>query len=306
MDKELIINIAHKNGFDIAGFAPYCLLEDEYERLNDWLDKGFHASMAYMENNTAKRRDVKNILPSVNSVISLGINYYNKQREIPEDMEQYGKVSVYARGDDYHYVIWDKLKTVTAEIRQLFPELEAVSYVDTGPVMDKVWALRGGLGWMGKHSCVISPLLGSWFFIANIFTNIEFENYSILQPDRCGTCTRCIDACPTQAITDKHVIDSNRCISFLTIENKGDIPEKFEGKFQNMVFGCDICQSVCPWNKKLQHPASDEELNPNEAVDFIDRNEAENMTSAEFKEKFSRSPIARTKLKGLKRNCRFC
>lgn len=251
LTSQIVIEKAKQLGFDLVAFAKADLLKDETEKLQQWLDKGYHASMNYMEKNLHKRKDVKEILPTAKSIISLALNYYTPETHSNENDK--GKISRYAWGKDYHLVIWQKLDEIETMLKELEPEFESLSYVDTGPVMDKVWAVRAGIGWMGKHTNVINPDYGSWFFIATIITNYEFE-YSEIITDHCGTCTACIDACPTNAIVQEYVVDANKCISFQTIENKDEIPFELKGKFDNWIFGCDICQDVCPWNRSsLQH-----------------------------------------------------
>ena len=199
-------------------------------------------------------------------------------------------------------VIWEKLDELENQLKEIDPEFESKSYVDTGPVMDKAWAVRAGLGWLGKHTNVINTEMGSWFFIATLITNYEFNNSSIVT-DHCGSCTACIDACPTNAIVDEYILDSTRCISYLTIENKDEIPEDFKGKFDNWIFGCDICQDVCPWNIKFSEVTLEEEFLPQNKE--LDVSEILKMNEEEFRTKFSESPVKRTKLKGLKRNANF-
>ncbi len=297
---QIVIEKAKQLGFDLVGFAKADLLEDETEILQQWLDKGYQASMSYMEKNLNKRKDVKEILSNAKSVISLAINYYTPEKHSHEIDK--GKVSRYAWGKDYHLVIWQKLNELETELKELEPELETLSYVDTGPVMDKAWAVRAGIGWMGKHTNVINPNIGSWFFIANIITNFEFE-YSEIITDHCGTCTACIDACPTNAIVQEYVVDANKCISFQTIENKDEIPVELKGNFDNWIFGCDICQDVCPWNNKFSVLTSVKDFYPkNKEISF---NEVLALDNHSFKERFSESPIKRTKLNGLQRNAKF-
>lgn len=298
---EIVISLAKEYGFDLAGFARADELTEEYSNLEKWLDGNYHASMDYMSRNKLKRKNVKEIMPGAVSVISLGMNYYVDEKH--SNRQGYGKVSRYAWGKDYHFIMWEKLESLIEELEKIDPLFEAIEYVDTGPVMDKAWAVRSGLGWMGKNSNVISKNYGSWFFIATIITNYEFE-YSIKIGDFCGTCNACIDACPTNAIVNDSVIDSNRCISFLTIENKGEIPEQFKGKMENWIFGCDICQEVCPWNMSFALPTREKEFSRNTSSE-LSLSEIENMNEAEFKNRFETSPIYRTKLKGLKRNAKF-
>ena len=300
LTNQIVIEKAKQLGFDLVGFAKADSLEDETEKLQQWLDKGFQASMNYMEKNLHKRKDVKEILPNAKSIISLALNYY-----IPDNYsneKDKGKVSRYAWGKDYHLVIWQKLDELETMLKEIEPEFETLSYVDTGPVMDKAWAVRAGIGWMGKHTNVINPEIGSWFFIATLITNYEFD-YSEIIVDHCGTCTACIDACPTDAIVQEYVVDANKCISFQTIENKNEIPIELKGKFDNWIFGCDICQDVCPWNQKFSVISSVKEFYPlNKEMTY---NEVMKLDNVSFKERFVESPIKRTKLKGLQRNAKF-
>lgn len=300
LTNQIVIEKAKQLGFDLVGFTKADILEDETEKLQLWLDKGYQASMDYMERNFSKRKNVKEILPTAKSIISLAINYYTPENHSNE--KKAGKVSRYAWGKDYHLIIWQKLDELETELKRIDPEFESLSYVDTGPVMDKVWAVRSGLGWMGKHTNIINSEYGSWFFIATIVTNYEFESFEMIT-DHCGTCTACLDACPTNAIVDEYVVDANKCISYHTIENKNEIPAELKGKFDNWIFGCDICQDVCPWNIKFSiiTPLKDfypttKELDPLEVLQMDDKS---------FKKRFSDSPIRRTKLKGLQRNARF-
>ncbi|HCY74797.1 MAG TPA: tRNA epoxyqueuosine(34) reductase QueG [Ignavibacteriales bacterium] len=300
LTNQIVIDKAKQLGFDLVGFAQADSLEDETEKLRQWLDKGFQASMGYMEKNPHKRKDVKEILPNAKSIISLALNYYIPDNYTNE--KDKGKVSRYAWGKDYHLVIWQKLDELETMLKEIDSEFESISYVDTGPVMDKAWAVRAGIGWMGKHTNVINPEIGSWFFIATLITNYEFD-YSALIADHCGTCKACIDACPTHAIVQEYVVDANKCISFQTIENKNEIPIELKGKFDNWIFGCDICQDVCPWNQKFSIATSIREFYPNNKELTYD--EVMKLDNESFKERFVESPVKRTKLKGLQRNARF-
>lgn len=300
LTNQIVIEKAKQIGFDLVGFSKADLLQDESGKLQQWLDKGYQATMNYMERNFSKRKDVREILPNAKSVISLALNYYTPGNHSNE--KNVGKVSRYAWGKDYHLIIWQKLDELETELKQLEPELETISYVDTGPVMDKVWAVKSGLGWMGKHTNIINPNIGSWFFIANIITNYEFE-YSEMITDHCGTCTACLDACPTNAIVQEYVVDANKCISFQTIENKSEIPDELKGKFENWIFGCDICQDVCPWNNKFSISTQLKDFYPANKEFSLD--EILKMEENNFKTQFAESPIKRTKIKGLKRNAKF-
>ncbi len=297
-----VIEIAGELGFDLVGFSQADNLSDEINRLNSWLDKGYHANMSYMERNREKRFSPEEIMPGAQSIISMGINYYSDEKYSGNN--QNGKISRYAWGTDYHEVIWKKLDEFKTGLKKIDPEFECRTFVDTGPVMDKAWAVKAGIGWMGKHSNIINRKFGSWFFIATVITNCRFE-YSEQIPDFCGSCTSCIDACPTDAIVADYVVDSNKCISYQTIENKGEIDVGLKGKFENWIFGCDICQDVCPWNNKFSQISALAEFYPREGNKEINLNEAAEMSQEEFSRRFKKSPVKRTKLKGLKRNARF-
>lgn len=302
LTNEIVTEAARETGFDLVGFTGADLLIEETEKLQEWLDKKYNAGMAYMERNLEKRRDVRNILPGARSVISLALNYYTDEKH--SGSPEKGKVSRYAWGTDYHYIIWEKLDILIKRLKEIDPDFDAVSYVDTGPAMDKVWASRAGLGWIGKHSNLISKEFGSWVFLATIITNYEFT-YSGLVTDHCGSCRRCIDACPTGAITKEYVVDANRCISYLTIENKGEISQEFEGSLESWLFGCDICQEVCPWNIKFPKLTGEGKFYPENGNKEIDLDEISAMENQDFKKRFNRSPVSRAKLKGLKRNAEF-
>lgn len=300
LTNQIVIDKAKQLGFDLVGFAKAELLYDEIEKLEIWLEKGYQASMEYMERNLSKRKNVNEILPNAKSVISLALNYYTPE-SYSHDKDK-GKVSRYAWGKDYHLIIWQKLDELETVLKEIEPNFKSLSYVDTGPVMDKAWAVHSGIGWMGKHTNVINPEIGSWFFIATIITNYEFE-YSEMITDHCGSCTACIDSCPTNAIIQNYVVDANKCISFQTIENKNEIPIELNGKFDNWIFGCDICQDVCPWNQKFSKPTFIKKFYPVNKEFSLD--EVMKLDHISFKQRFSDSPIKRTKLKGLQRNAKF-
>ncbi len=299
---DIVIQKANSIGFDLVGFAKADKLSDEVKCLDEWLKQGYQGGMKYMERNIEKRKDVSLILQDVRSVISLAVNYYTNHEYT--NKKNCGKVSRYAWGKDYHLIIWEMLENLESELMKIDNEFKCKSYIDTGPVMDKAWAVKSGIGWMGKHSNIINREIGSWIFIANIFTNYEFD-YSLQIPDFCGSCTACIDACPTDAIVLDYVVDSNKCISYLTIENKGEISQSFSDKFEGWLFGCDICQDVCPWNIKFSQPAKIKEFNPINNNAEINLKDVAEMKNDEFKSRFAKRPISRTKLKGLKRNAEF-
>jgi epoxyqueuosine reductase len=299
---EIVIEAAKEAGFDLVGFAKADLLTDEINKLGEWLKRNYHGDMTYMEKNFDKRKDVSSILPNAKSIISLALNYYADEK-YTDDPSLY-KVSRYAWGKDYHLIIWEKLEKLETKLKEVDPSFKSVSYVDTGPVMDKAWAVKAGLGWLGKHTNVINKGFGSWIFLATIITNYEFD-YSSPIPDFCGSCTACIDACPTNAIVTEYVLDANRCISYLTIENKGEIPDNFNNKFDDWLFGCDICQDVCPWNIKFSVTTDIQEFYPVNGNKQMNPDEVLNMDESEFMERFKESPVKRAKLKGLKRNAAF-
>ncbi len=298
---QIVETKAKESGFNIVGFAEATKLDVETENLAKWLGKGYQSNMSYMERNLEKRKDVREILPNAKSVISLGLNYFVEGKHSEDSTK--GKVSRFAWGKDYHFIIWDKLDELIESLKSIDEKFEAKSYVDTGPVMDKTWAVHSGLGWQGKHSNIINPRMGSWFFIATIITNYNFSISKIVT-DHCGKCTACIDACPTNAIVEPYVVDANRCISNLTIENKGEIPVEFKNKFEGWIFGCDICQEVCPWNQKFSTATQIEEFQQGNNRE-IELQSVSELTNSTFKKKYVSSPIYRAKVKGLKRNAEF-
>lgn len=298
LDNELVIELAKSLGFDLIGFAKPEILNDEILLYENWLKNNFHSGMDYMTKNLDKKKDVRKILSEVKSVISLGLNYF-KDYDYSDLPLNSGKVSRYAWGKDYHIIIDEMLKRLVDELKKIDKEFKAISYVDTGPVLDKVWAVKAGIGWMGKHTNIINRKFGSWFFIGNIFCNVHFD-YSKQENDFCGSCNACIDACPTNAIIVPFVVDSNKCISYQTIENKNVIPIELKNKFDNWGFGCDICQDVCPWNKSF---ATESNLTEFEPINkYLKLDEIEQMTEDEFNSRFKHSPIKRSKLKGIRRN----
>ena len=289
-------------GFDLVGFAKADKLHEELRSLEDWLSRRFQGGMKYMERNLEKREDVSKILPDAKSVVSVALNYYTDHKHSNKDGK--GKISRYAWGKDYHLIIWNLLEELEQELKHLDPEFKCKSYVDAGPVMDKTWAVKSGIGWMGKHSNIINRNYGSWIFIANIITNYEFD-YDDKIPDFCGSCTACIDACPTQAIVSDYVVDSNRCISYLTIENKEQIPDEFKSQFEGWLFGCDICQDVCPWNIKNAKPTKEEQFKSIKEILNYTKKDWEDLTEVEFNRLFKNSAILRTGFKKMIKNIEF-
>ncbi len=288
-------------GFDLVGFAKAESLAFEALNLRTWLDNKFDADMNWIGRSFENRIDPKKVMPEAETIISLGLNYH--QADDPTKLKNFGKVSRYAWGKDYHKVFEKKYKLVKQILSEIDPSSKNKFYIDYGPTMDKVWAVRGGLGWMGKHTNVISTSIGSWFFIGTVITTIEFDSDSPML-DLCGECDLCIQHCPTQAIVEPYILDSNKCISYQTIESRKDIPDELEGKFENFIFGCDICQDVCPWNIKLQTETNETEFASN-TIKELSFDEINKLDEKEFNIKFANSPIKRTGLKGLIRNFEF-
>ena len=288
---------AHLLGFDSVGIAPASANPGDY--LQFWLAQQYHGEMAYLERNSEKRMDSTKVLDGVRSIVSLSLNYFHPH-ELPYQQPQLGVISRYASGDDYHDVLQERLSRLLDYIVQLVPEVEAKVYVDTGPVMDKHWAVRSGIGWLGKHTNVLSQGSGSWFFLGEILLNLELE-YDAPGEDCCGSCTLCIEACPTHAIVEPYVLDGRRCISYLTIELSEDIPEEFRGPMSNLIFGCDICQDVCPWNGEVPQ-STVQEFEPRECNQVPDLRELARLSPEDFRKQYRGSPIKRSKWRGFIRN----
>jgi epoxyqueuosine reductase len=288
-------------GFMACGIAKATFLEEEAPRLEDWLNKNHHGEMAYMANHFDKRLDPRLLVDDAKSVISLTLNYYTEQKQ--EDPLA-PKISKYAYGADYHTVIKTKLQQLLNFIREEIGEVGGRCFVDSAPVMDKAWAQKAGLGWRGKNSNLISKKAGSFFFIAELIVDLDLAYDTPFVVDHCGSCTRCIDACPTDAIVAPYKVDGSKCISYLTIELKNEIPTEFKGKMENWMFGCDICQDVCPWNS-FSKPHAEEEFMPKEELLGMKKAELIDMTDEVFKQVFKNSAVKRTKFAGLKRNIDF-
>ncbi|MCP9745847.1 tRNA epoxyqueuosine(34) reductase QueG [Lacihabitans sp. CS3-21] len=284
-------------GFDFCGISKADFLEDEARLLEIWLNKNYNGKMAYMANYFDKRLDPRLLVEGAKSVITFILNYYPEE----ELTETEYKISKYAYGTDYHFVIKDKLSSLLSEMQSEIGDINARVFVDSAPVMDKVWAKKGGLGWIGKHSNLINRKIGSFFFIGEIICDLDL-NYDGPIKDYCGTCTACIDACPTDAISEPYVVDGSKCISYLTIELKENIPTEFKDRMENWAFGCDICQDVCPWNS-FAKPHNTVEFLPNE--DLKKLKNWEEITQEVFSKTFKNSAIKRTKYEGLMRNIDF-
>ena len=295
----LIKTEAQRLGFMSCGISKAEFLEEEAPRLENWLNKNMNGSMQYMENNFDKRLDPTKLVEGSKSVVSLLLNYYPEKTQ---NSDTY-KISKYAYGTDYHFIIKDKLKSLLHFIQDEIGEVEGRAFVDSAPVLDKAWAAKSGLGWVGKHTLLLTPQVGSFYFIAELVIDLELE-YDSITTDHCGTCTKCIEACPTQAITEPYVVDGSKCISYFTIELKENIPIDFKRKFEDWMFGCDICQDVCPWNKFSK--AHNEPLfNPHPELLSMTKKDWDEITEDTFKKVFQKSAVKRTKFSGLKRNINF-
>lgn len=287
-------------GLDKIGIVRVDVLDPERDRLKDWLDRGFHGEMRWMEREPEKRSDPRLIFPEARSVVVAALNYYTPHKHVP-DAEK-GKISRYAWGDDYHDVLKEKLRYLLAWICSERPEAEGRICVDTAPVMDKAWAARAGLGWIGKHSNLITRELGSWVFIGEILLNIDLDAADEIVADHCGSCTACLDACPTNAIVEPYVVDAQKCISYATIELRDDtLPDTVSDHLNGWIYGCDICQDVCPWNR-FEKPADEMRFEPRKLETSLSLDLIDTMTHEEYVERFRKSAIKRAKLAGLKRN----
>jgi epoxyqueuosine reductase len=292
---------AYRLGFDFIGIAKAEQMEEEARRLEAWLNKGYHGKMAYMENHFDKRTDPRKLVEGAKSVISLMYNYHTPQYQ--QDSEA-PKISKYAYGSDYHYVIKDKLKSLLFFINDTIGAVSGRAFVDSAPVLERDWAKRSGIGWVGKNTLLINPKAGSYFFLAELILDIDLV-YDTPMKDYCGTCTRCIDACPTEAISPEgYFMDGSKCISYLTIELREAIPPQYKDKMENWMFGCDICQEVCPWNR-FSKPHSEPQFEPNPQLLEMTKAEWLDISEDIFKEIFKKSAVKRTKYEGLKRNIDF-
>lgn len=299
--KELITHKASELGFVSIGFAKAEYMETEARRLEHWLHNDYHGSMSYMAQHFDKRVDPTLLVPGAQTVISLAYNYYNPDQQKDPEAPQ---ISMYAYGDDYHKILKDKLYLLIHHIRDRIGAVEGRCFVDSAPVLERDWARRSGLGWIGKHTLLLTKKRGSFFFLAELIIDLPIEPDTPVS-DHCGSCTRCIDACPTDAISPSgYVLDASRCISYLTIELKDDIPEVFENKMEGWMFGCDICQAVCPWNR-FAHRHEEPSFEPNEELMNMSAREWREITEEVFQRIFKKSPVQRTKYEGLKRNINF-
>lgn len=299
---QFLKKTARDLGFAFVGIAAARRLDSEAERLENWLKQGFQGKMSYMENHFDLRLDPTKLVPGARSVVSLMYNYFTDREQSDPEAPRIAK---YAYGKDYHFLLKDKLKTLLQLLRAEVGEVEGRCFVDSAPVMERQWAQKSGLGWTGKNTLLIHPRAGSYFFLAELIMDLDLVPDAPLR-DHCGTCTRCIDACPTDAISENgYLLDASKCISYLTIELRDEtLPEAFRGKMKNYMFGCDICQQVCPWNKFSTRHA-EPYFEPHSRLLDMTRREWEELTEDVFREVFRKSAVKRTKFKGLKRNIDF-
>lgn len=281
-------------GFSKAGF-----LEEEAPRLENYLKKNMHGEMSYMENHFDKRLDPTKLVEGSKSVISLLLNYFPEEQQ----REDSYKISKYAYGTDYHFVIKNKLKQLLQFIQEEIGEVEGRAFVDSAPVLDKAWAAKSGLGWMGKNTNLLSKKAGSFFFVAELIVDLELE-YDTPVTDHCGSCTACIDACPTQAIVEPYKVDGSKCISYFTIELKDQLPQEMKGRFDDWMFGCDVCQDVCPWNR-FSKSHNEPLFDPHPELLSMSKKDWEEITEETFRKVFKKSAVKRTKYSGLMRNINF-
>lgn len=290
-------------GFDKVGIVPAAPLDMERRRLEEWLARGYHGEMSWMARDPQRRTDPRLVMPDACSVVVVALNYFTPHTHDTADAA-HGKISRYAWGDDYHDVVGGKLKELLAWIKEECPAAEGKPCVDIQPLMDKAWAVRAGLGWIGKHTNLITRELGSWVFLGELLLNLELEYDTVQSEDHCGTCTLCLEACPTGAITEAYVVDSTRCISYATIELRApEIPASVAGNLEGWLYGCDICQDVCPWNR-FEQPTTEARFEPREGHVAANLSDLLALTPDAYAARFRRTAIKRAKLTGLQRNAR--
>lgn len=297
---NLIKSIAAELGFSFCGISKAEFLDKEAPKLEEWLRRGYAGQMKYLEQNFDKRLDPRLLVPGAKSIISLLYNYY-PQKNLAKDSNL--KIAKYAYGEDYHFVVKDKLKVFVQRLREKIGEVNGRAFVDSAPVHERAWAAKSGLGWIGKNSLLLNKNSGSFFFLSELIIDLELE-YDGPVKDYCGTCTACMDACPTDAIPEPYVVDGSKCISYFTIELKDEIPAEVKGKFENWIFGCDICQDVCPWNR-FSRPHNESRFDPHPDLEGMNRTDWEEITEGVFQKLFKKSAVKRAKYAGLKRNIDF-
>ncbi len=299
INTKFIKSEAQRLGFLSCGISKSGFLEAEAPRLEKWLNQNQHGQMSYMENHFDKRLNPSLLVDDAKSVVSLLLNYYPSETQIEDTY----KISKYAYGQDYHFVIKEKLKELLHSIQENIGEVSGRAFVDSAPVLDKAWAAKSGLGWIGKNSNLITKTIGSFYFIAELIIDLELD-YDHATTDHCGSCTACLDACPTEAIVAPYVVDGSKCISYFTIELKDNLPQEMKGKFDDWAFGCDVCQDVCPWNR-FSKPHNEPLFNPNPELLSMTKKDWEEITKETFETVFKNSAVKRTKWEGLKRNITF-
>jgi epoxyqueuosine reductase len=297
---RVIKTIAAELGFSFCGVSKAEFLKEEAPRLEEWLKRGYAGEMHYLERNFDQRLDPTLLVPGAKSVVSLLYNYY-PEKDITTDADM--KIARYAYGEDYHFVVKDKLKIFIERIHEKIGEVNGRAFVDSAPVHERAWAQKSGLGWIGKNSLLLNRTMGSFFFLAELIIDLEME-YDGPMKDYCGTCTACMDACPTDAIVEPYVVNGSQCISYFTIELKDEIPAEQKGKFGNWIFGCDICQEVCPWNRFSQ-PHREQRFEPHGDLETMTQKDWQEITDDVFQKLFRKSAVKRTKLAGLRRNIGF-
>lgn len=296
---KTVRSIASALGFSFCGISKAAFLEEEAPRLESWLSRGYQGKMGYLENHFDKRLDPTKLVPGAKSVVSL---IYNYSPPTVHETEGLPKIAKYAYGQDYHLVIKDKLRTFMGQLTEEVGDIEGRVFVDSAPVHERAWAQKSGIGWVGKNSLLLNRQMGSFFFLAELIIDLELEEDGPIK-DYCGTCSACQDACPTDAIPEPYVVDGSRCISYLTIELKDEIPREFEGKMDGWAFGCDICQDVCPWNR-FSKPHNEQAFQP-QGWESLTQSEWTEMTREVFQKVFKKSPVKRTKFEGFQRNLSF-
>ena len=299
---QLVKSVATQLGFSYCGIAKAEFLAEEAPRLEAWLKRNYQGNMSYLENHFDKRLDPRLLVPGAKSIVSLIYNYYPEKDLAKQTAGPY-KISKYAYGEDYHRVIKDKLKLFIGQLEKEVGKVEGRAFVDSAPVHERAWAKKSGLGWIGKNSLLLNKNMGSFFFLAELIVDLELE-YDGPVKDYCGTCTACMDACPTEAIPEPYVVNGSKCISYFTIELKEQIPTEVKGKLDNWIFGCDICQDVCPWNS-FSKPHHEPRFHPHPQLENISAKEWEELTEDVFQTLFQNSAVKRTRYEGLKRNIRF-
>ncbi len=297
---QLIKSIAAELGFSFCGISKAGFLEEEASHLEQWLHRGYAGQMHYLERNYDQRLDPTLLVPGAKSVISLVYNYF-PSKDLAEGSHL--KIAKYAYGEDYHFVVKDKLKIFIERIREIIGEVHGRAFVDSAPVLERAWAKKSGLGWVGKNSLLLNRGMGSFFFLAELILDLDLEHDGPVK-DYCGTCTACMDACPTDAIPEPYVVDGNKCISYFTIELKEEIPVEQKDKFENWIFGCDICQDVCPWNR-FSKPHHESRFEPHSDLEKMKMKDWKEITEEVFQKIFKDSAVKRTKLSGLRRNIQF-